>query len=173
MQVEHPNGNGPVPRRLLLVSRGRYKLPLDEALTRKFDALGSLLEVRVLAGSGLRPSGSDPRFALVPPLRLRFLDGIAFYVLLPARVALEALARGRAVIGGRAAGIPDVVQDGRNGVLVDPEDPAELADAIVRLLSDRTLAERLGAKAREDAERWVPGSGEYARHVRELVETIG
>jgi glycosyltransferase involved in cell wall biosynthesis len=89
------------------------------------------------------------------------------------RVALEAFARGRAVIGGRAAGIPDVVKDGRNGLLVDPEDPAELADAIVRVLSDRPLAEQLGAAARDDAEHWVPESGEYARHVRELIETVG
>ncbi len=84
-----PDGDGPLQRRLLLVSRGRYRLPLDEALSRKFDALGALLDVRVLAGSGVRENGFDPRFALVRPLRLRLLDGIAFYLLLPVRVARE------------------------------------------------------------------------------------
>jgi glycosyltransferase involved in cell wall biosynthesis len=87
-------------------------------------------------------------------------------------VALEAMARGRPVIGGRVAGIPDVVVDGRNGLLVDPEDPAELAEVLVRVLSDRSLAEQLGAAAREDAERWVPGSADWARRVRELVEAV-
>ena len=61
------------------------------------------------------------------------------------RVVLEALCRGRAVVGARAGGIPDVVWDGETGVLVDPDSPAEIADALVRLLSDRELAERLGA----------------------------
>ena len=47
-----------------------------------------------------------------------------------------------------APGIPDVVQDGENGLLVDPDDADELADALVRILSDRATAERLGAAAR-------------------------
>jgi glycosyltransferase involved in cell wall biosynthesis len=83
------NSNGDGPRRLLLVSRGRYQLPLDEALARKFDALGALLEIRVVAGGGARENASDPRFALVRPLRLRALDGPTFYLSLPLRVARE------------------------------------------------------------------------------------
>jgi glycosyltransferase involved in cell wall biosynthesis len=77
-------------RSLLMVGRTRYRLPLDEALARKFDALSAELDVRVLAsappgGAG----GSDPRFVLYPPLRPRRLDGAAFYVFLPWRIARE------------------------------------------------------------------------------------
>jgi glycosyltransferase involved in cell wall biosynthesis len=66
-------------------------------------------------------------------------------------VLLEALAAGRAVVATRVAGIPDVVQDGRNGVLVAPHDAEDLAAALRRLAADRYTRERLGAAARRDA----------------------
>jgi glycosyltransferase involved in cell wall biosynthesis len=85
------------------------------------------------------------------------------------RVVLEALCRGRAVVGARAGGIPDVVRDGETGLLVDPDSPAEIADALVRLLSDRTLAARLGAGGRELSAVWTYTADEYADRVVELV----
>jgi glycosyltransferase involved in cell wall biosynthesis len=87
------------------------------------------------------------------------------------RVALEAAARGRAIIGGNRAGIPDVVEDGVNGYLVDPDDEGQLADALVRLLSDRALAERLGAAARRTGEEWGVTPSEYAERLRTLIES--
>jgi glycosyltransferase involved in cell wall biosynthesis len=85
------------------------------------------------------------------------------------RVVLEALCRGRAVVGARAGGIPDVVWDGETGVLVDPDSPAGIADALVRILSDRSLAERLGAGGRARADAWTYTADEYADRVVELV----
>jgi glycosyltransferase involved in cell wall biosynthesis len=87
------------------------------------------------------------------------------------RVALEAAARGRAIIGGNRAGIPDVVEDGINGFLVDPDDAGELADLLVRVLSDRALAERLGTAARRTGEEWGVTPSEYAEKLRTLVES--
>jgi glycosyltransferase involved in cell wall biosynthesis len=90
------------------------------------------------------------------------------------RVALEAAYRGRAIVGGNRAGIPDVVRDGENGLLVDPEDAHALADALVRLLSDRALADRLGARAPQAGEEWGVTPDEYAVKVLELVRsTLG
>jgi glycosyltransferase involved in cell wall biosynthesis len=86
------------------------------------------------------------------------------------RVALEAACRGRAIVGGNRAGIPDVVQDDVNGLLVDPEDAHGLADALVRILSDRELAERLGTAARRTGEEWVTTPAGYAEKLRTLVE---
>ena len=88
------------------------------------------------------------------------------------RIVLEALCRGRAVIGGRVGGIADAVRDGQNGILVDPEAVPEIADATVRLLSDRALAERLGAAARDSAAPWLYTASDYAERVRELVERV-
>jgi glycosyltransferase involved in cell wall biosynthesis len=85
------------------------------------------------------------------------------------RVVLEALCRGRAVVGARAGGIPDVVRDGETGILVDHDSPASIADALVRLLTDRALAERLGAAGRRFSAAWTYTPEEYAASVVELV----
>ncbi|MEP6893352.1 MAG: hypothetical protein ABI927_06180, partial [Gaiellaceae bacterium] len=75
-------------RRLLMVGRTRYDLPLSETLERKFAALDAELDVRVLA-TARRVSAADPRFKLYRPLPLGPLEGAAFYALLPFRVSRE------------------------------------------------------------------------------------
>ena len=87
------------------------------------------------------------------------------------RVIMEAFMRGRPVVATRAGGIPDAVHSGRNGILVDRGDPCALADALVRVISDREFAERLAQAALEDAEqlRWTPDR--YAQALRRLVDS--
>ena len=65
--------------------------------------------------------------------------------------------------------IPDLVTDGVSGLLVPPGDDEALADAIVGVLSDRALAERLAAGARDAAAPWLQTPEEYAHRMRELV----
>jgi glycosyltransferase involved in cell wall biosynthesis len=86
------------------------------------------------------------------------------------RVIMEAFARGRPVVATAVGGIPDLVEAGRNGVLVEPGDAEALADALVRVLEDRRLAERLSRGAFDAAERlrWTPDR--YADALRELVD---
>ncbi|MCX5723563.1 MAG: glycosyltransferase family 4 protein, partial [Nitrospirae bacterium] len=62
---------------------------------------------------------------------------------------VEAMACQKPVIASRIGGIPSVVIHGLNGLLVAPGDSHELGQAIVRLLADTELAERLSRKARE------------------------
>jgi glycosyltransferase involved in cell wall biosynthesis len=57
---------------------------------------------------------------------------------------LDAMACGRPIVATRAGGIPEIVEDGVNGLLVPPRDAHALADAIVRALSDQELRQRLG-----------------------------
>jgi glycosyltransferase involved in cell wall biosynthesis len=52
---------------------------------------------------------------------------------------------------------------------VAPDDPAALADALARVLSDRALAEQLSIGARAAAAPWLQTPEEYARRMRELV----
>src|SRR5262249_21709291 len=90
--------------------------------------------------------------ALTTPEVARALDD-ATVLVLPSRseglgrVVVEAFCRGRGVVGSRVGGIPDLVDDGVSGALVPPGDPHALADVLVRALSDRAHAERLGAAA--------------------------
>ena len=111
---------------------------------------------------------------LETPAMVRALDD-AWLLLLASRsegtprVVLEALCRGRAVVGARAGGIPDVVSDEETGLLVDPDRPDEIADALVRILSDRALAERLGAGGLARSGEWTYTAEEYADRVVELV----
>ena len=61
---------------------------------------------------------------------------------------LEAMACGRAVVAARVGGLPEVISDQVDGVLVAPEDPAALAGTIRRLLLDGAECRRLGDAAR-------------------------
>jgi glycosyltransferase involved in cell wall biosynthesis len=59
-------------------------------------------------------------------------------------VILEAMALSRPVVATRVGGIPEMIEDGVSGLLVPPHDPGALADAVVRLLTDHPLADRIG-----------------------------
>lgn len=63
-------------------------------------------------------------------------------------VFLEAWLYGKPVVGANAGGIPDVIRDGRDGLLVPFGDSTALAKAIQRLLEDRSFALELGACGR-------------------------
>jgi glycosyltransferase involved in cell wall biosynthesis len=65
--------------------------------------------------------------------------------------AAEALMRGTAVVASGAGGVSELVLEGRTGLLVPPADESALAEALVRVLADRRLAERLGSEARRFA----------------------
>ena len=88
------------------------------------------------------------------------------------RVVVEAFCRGRCVVASRVGGIPDIVEDGATGLLVPPADPAALADALVRVLSDRAFAERLGGAAHAAVQPWLATPEEYALRIRELVDAV-
>ena len=72
----------------------------------------------------------------------------------------EAFMHGVPVVGARVGGIPDLIEDGVNGLLYDAESVDALARALQRFLDDRSLAGRLGSRApalksmASDAEAW-------------------
>jgi glycogen synthase len=86
------------------------------------------------------------------------------------RVVVEAFCRGRPVVATAVGGIPDLVRDGVNGVLVPPRDVSALAGAIVRVLGEPTLASTLGARARKGAASFIDTPEHYAARLRGLVE---
>jgi glycosyltransferase involved in cell wall biosynthesis len=64
-------------------------------------------------------------------------------------VCLEAAACGIPVVAGRSGGLPDAVEDGVTGILVDPNDSAAAAEAIVALLKNPERARRMGEAGRK------------------------
>jgi|GEM_PF-4984826 glycosyltransferase involved in cell wall biosynthesis len=68
-------------------------------------------------------------------------------------VLVEALYMKRPVIASKVGGIKDVIKDKQNGILINPNDPYALAAAIVQLLNNKKLIERLGDAGRETVEK--------------------
>ena len=98
----------------------------------------------------------------VSPAGVPALLNHASLVLVPSRaeafglVALEAAAMGRPVIAARVGGLVEVVEPERTGVLVEPDQPAQLVEAVVRLLSDPARLLAMGQEARSRARTVFP-----------------
>ncbi len=69
-----------------------------------------------------------------------------------ANVCLESMASRRSLVVSDAASMPELVRKAQSGLVVPPEDPAALADALVRLLEDEDLRRRYGEAGRSFAE---------------------
>ncbi len=65
---------------------------------------------------------------------------------------MEAMARGVPVVGPRVTGVPELIQDGVSGLLIDPHDPVTVADALERILTDPDAAAAMADRARERIE---------------------
>ena len=63
---------------------------------------------------------------------------------------IEAMSLGCPIVASRVGGIPELIEDQRNGILFQSQDAGELISACRRLLDDHTLASSLGAEARKD-----------------------
>ncbi len=80
-------------------------------------------------------------------------------------VVLEAMLAGLPVIATAVGGVPEVVQDGETGILVQPCSPDELAGAILRMWGDADLRQRCAAAGRAFVVQ------RYADVEREVAET--
>jgi glycosyltransferase involved in cell wall biosynthesis len=142
------------------------RLGPQKAVGVALDALAGLDDVTfVVAGDGPERAALERRAAeLGLDSRVRFLGSVprervlrlfraADASVLPSvwenfpHTVVEALAVGCPVIATAVGGVPEVVRDGENGLLVPPRDPAALRAAIARFVHDDELCERLSAAA--------------------------
>jgi glycosyltransferase involved in cell wall biosynthesis len=158
------------PDALVLGTLGR--LTEQKSQRMLLQAVASLVRdvpnvVLFLAGDGpLRAELESEAARLRLADRVRFLgvrrDRATLYAamdvfVLPSRweglslALVEAMGAGRAVVATDVGGNPEVVEDGRTGLLVPPVDAGALADALTRLSRDRLLRDSLGEAAATDA----------------------
>jgi glycosyltransferase involved in cell wall biosynthesis len=174
----HPDGRRPEPGRILSVGRLVPKKGFDCLV----DALGILASRRddfrceIVGGGPLREPlehriAAGPLRSLVQIHGSRLQEEIlgeyrraGLFVLAPLmtedgdrdgipNVLVEAMACGVPVVSTRLSGIPELIEHGREGLLVEPGDAAGLADAIDLLLSDPELARSFVVAGRRKVER--------------------
>jgi glycosyltransferase involved in cell wall biosynthesis len=86
------------------------------------------------------------------------------------KALVEAMYCGVAPVATRVGGVPELVEDGRQGLLVPPSRPDLLAQAITRLLGDKPLRLRLGKAARDKAAGY--GAETMIQRLEALYETV-
>ena len=88
----------------------------------------------------------------------------------------EAMALGCPTVATRAGAFPEIIQDGVNGLLCEPEDARDLAARICQVLGDASLAARLGQQAGVDCERRYDGrliTGQVVEVYRRVIDGQG
>lgn len=139
-----------------------------------------------IAGSG-KPDYQVALQAQARDLRVHFLGRVApheFYphvdfVVVPSLwndtfpgVVFESLAFGKPVIGSRRGGIPEMIRDGENGLLFEPDRPEELIRALRRLGDEEGLRERMGRIARESSRPFLAIEAWVAQYIELYAELI-
>jgi glycosyltransferase involved in cell wall biosynthesis len=142
--------------RLVVVGRGPLRADVEQ-LTAELPGIELIAE---LPPEGVSAALDDATLLVLPSRH----EGLG-------RVVIEAFARGRGVVASRAGGVLDLVDDGVQGLLVDPEDTVGLAGALTTVLSQRGVAERLGAAASARFADWNQTADEFAERTKELVDS--
>lgn len=120
--------------RLVVVGDGPYRPALESALGDRAHFTGQL------HGEALAAAYASADIFAFPSRTETF--GL---------VLLEAMASGLPVLAMRAGGVPDVVEDGRNGLLCDPRAPSSWVEQARRLAAEPALRQRLGGQGRQTA----------------------
>lgn len=126
--------------RLVLVGDG----PLRDELGRLAESLGTSLQVVFLGVRSDVASILKASDAFVLP---SLWEGFGLAV-------VEAMSAGLPVVATSVDGVREIIRNGQDGILVPPNDPPRLAEAIVELLTNRSRAALLAQSARERAEEY-------------------
>jgi glycosyltransferase involved in cell wall biosynthesis len=178
----HLTQGEPTSRLLLYVGRLGAEKEIEQIRPVLAAIPGSRLAI---VGDGPHRASLETYFAGTPTNFVGYLGGeklaaayaVADAFIFPSRtetlglVLLEAMAAGCPVVAARSGGIPDIVTDGQNGYLFDPQDPQGSILATQQLFADPDAYLNIRHNARTEAERWNWASAtqqlqQYYRMVR-------
>lgn len=147
--------------RLLIVGTG----PEEEALRRLARELGTgrVEFAGYKSGDELAALLAESQFVVLPS---RWYENLPFAV-------MEAFAASKPVVASRIGGIPEMIEDGVDGLLVPMGDEAALAASLRRMLGDRAARVEMGRRGREKAERLYDREGHYRRIMGIYREVLG
>jgi glycosyltransferase involved in cell wall biosynthesis len=164
MRSRLTQGNPDAP---LLLYVGR--LSAEKEIDRIKPVLEAIPNARLaLIGNGPHKEALEAHFAGTQTFFVGYLQGLelasayasADAFIFPSRtetlglVLLEAMAAGCPVVAANSGGIPDIVTDGVNGYLFDPNDPDGAIFAIQRLFTNSSERQKMRDNARQEAEKW-------------------
>jgi glycosyltransferase involved in cell wall biosynthesis len=130
--------------KLLLVGDGRARPSIE----RKIAELGQESAVVI---TGLVPQKRVPEMLAVADVAVLPYPKLSRELWFSPLKLYEYMASGKAIVASRDGQIAEVIQDGHNGLLVDPDNMADLTQALIRLLGDPAERARLGHNARRQA----------------------
>jgi glycosyltransferase involved in cell wall biosynthesis len=140
----------------------------------KLVLIGHLVPEAVRA-AGLEHPQIEARRGMLQPELANWMSRCAIFALpsrteAMGRVLIEAGAAGKCRVASRVGGIPTVIEDGVDGLLVEKENTDQLAATLARLIDDGPLRRRLGDAARVRVQRDFSGDA-YLEHYTELVSS--
>jgi glycosyltransferase involved in cell wall biosynthesis len=139
--------------------------PVTGQLEDLVHQLGLTEQVKFLGGQdrpAVRKLLQECRFVVLPSRAEPF--GIAI---------LEAFASKKPVVASAVGGIPEIIEDGKNGILVEPENPQALCDAMTTLWNDSELAERLACAGYETVKQHFQWETAAARYEATYMKLLG
>jgi glycosyltransferase involved in cell wall biosynthesis len=142
------------PARFLIIGNGH----LEKSLKSRIAALSLNSKIRMIPGTR----------NILPFLRKSWIFAMASDREASPNGILEAMACGLPVVATRVGGIPELLEDGSSGVLVEPGNPLQLAETIVELLENKEKREKLGIEARKR----VTAANNISRMVQQTEEVI-
>jgi glycosyltransferase involved in cell wall biosynthesis len=171
------DANGEAAERSGMLFVGR--LSLEKGIDRVVERWGAIPDAPDLRVAGAGPLEPLVREAAARNARIRFVgrlepqavrhamatsDALVFasrwYEGQPMTI-LEAFAAGLPVIAPRIGSIPELVEDGRTGILFDAEEPGALAEAVMRAMADPVRLRTMGTEARARYERFHTPAANY------------
>jgi len=126
--------------RLLIIGEGELRNCLEEYTSQ--ESISNIKFLGHLSGERLKLVVRNSKFVVLPS---------EWYENCPASI-LEAFALGKPVIGSNIGGIPELIEDGVDGVLFEPGNSEELSEKIAYLTSRPRLREQMGKNARKKVE---------------------